>query len=135
MHQLFHPKTVIKTKQTKYWLSLDCTEIKFVIFFWGRALLQHDFEEYINPLLLVSVWCMVMNAFKGTVSLKLPVMVSSWNLNPSVIDGLNKLCTLHLPLLLWLHIYARRRRRGRDREDQCESKQLIGKAQTFFVQT
>jgi len=66
-----------------------------------------------------------MNAFKGIVSLKLPVMVSSWNLNPSVTDGLNKLGTLHLPLLFWLHIYARRRRRGRDREDQCESKQLI----------
>jgi hypothetical protein len=63
---------------------------------------------------------MVMNAFKGTVSLKLPVVVGSWNLNPSVIDGLNKLCTLHLPLLLCLHIYARRRRRGREREDQCE---------------
>ena len=70
--------------------------------------------------MLVSVWCMVMNAFKGTINLKLPVMVSSWNLNPSVIDGLNKLCTLHLPLLLCLHIYARRNRRGRERKDQCE---------------
>lgn len=43
-------------------------------------------------------------------------------------DGLNKLCTLHLPLLFCLHIYARRIRRGRDREDQCKCMQLTGKA-------
>jgi hypothetical protein len=66
--------------------------------------------------MLVSVWRTFMNVFKGTKSLKLPVLFNSWNLNRSVTDGLNKLRTFHLPLLLYLHIYARRRMRGRGRE-------------------
>ena len=76
-----------------------------------------------------------MNAFKGTITLKQPVVVSSWNLNPSIIDGLKKLCTLHFSLLLCIHIYARRRRRRRrrEREDQCECIAAHGESTDYIL--
>jgi hypothetical protein len=34
---------------------------------------------------------MVVTAFKGPINLKPPILGSSWDLNPSIFEGLNKL--------------------------------------------